>query len=237
MSEETDHIEEENETSGSEPMLTFEEARVLGCLIEKEATTPDHYPLTLNSLQSACNQSSNRNPVVDFDTDVVEEILEGLRLKKLSVLLRQAGARVPKYKHTIENKFAYLTDGQRAIICVLLLRGQQTVGEIRTRTERLHPFADVERAQAVLDQLAEFEPEPLVRHIPAGGGRRVATYVHLLCGEVDTSSAIAAVVQPQVQVEASPSWREDVEEEIASLKAEVLSLRTELEELKNNLGV
>lgn len=235
MSEETDIIEEGNEASGNEPMLTFEEARVLGCLIEKETTTPDHYPLTLNSLHSACNQSSNRDPVTDLGTDVVEETLEGLRLKKLAVLLRQAGARVPKYKHTIENKFPYLTDGQRAIICVLLLRGQQTVGEIRTRTERLHPFADIERTQAVLDQLAEFEPEPLVRHIPGGGGRRVATYVHLFCGEVEFSAPVAAAVQPQSVV--SPSWREDVEEEIATLKAEVLSLRTELEELKNNLGV
>ncbi|MDF1740243.1 MAG: YceH family protein [Verrucomicrobiales bacterium] len=235
MSEETDTIEEGNEAVGKEPMLTFEEARVLGCLIEKETTTPDHYPLTLNSLHSACNQSSNRDPVVDFGTDVVEETLEGLRLKKLAVLLRQAGARVPKYKHTIENKFPYLTDGQRAIICVLLLRGQQTVGEIRTRTERLHPFADIERTQAVLDQLAEFQPAPLVRHIPAGGGRRVATYVHLLCGEVELSAPASSAVQPQAV--ASPSWREDVEEEIASLKAEVLSLRSELEELKNNLGV
>ena len=235
MSEETDTIEEGNEAAGKEPVLTFEEARVLGCLIEKETTTPDHYPLTLNSLHSACNQSSNRDPVVDFGTDLVEETLEGLRLKKLAVLLRQAGARVPKYKHTIENKFPYLTDGQRAILCVLLLRGQQTVGEIRTRTERLHPFADIERTQAVLDQLAEFQPEPLVRHTPAGGGRRVATYVHLLCGEVELSAPVSSAVQPQAV--ASPSWREDVEEEIASLKAEVLSLRSELEELKNNLGV
>ncbi len=235
MSEEIDTIDEGNEASGHEPMLTFEEARVLGCLIEKETTTPDHYPLTLNSLHSACNQSSNRDPVVDFGTDVVEETLEGLRLKKLAVLLRQAGARVPKYKHTIENKFPYLTDGQRAVICVLLLRGQQTVGEIRTRTERLHPFADIERTQVVLDQLAEFQPDPLVRHIPAGGGRRVATYVHLLCGEVEPSAPVTSVVQPQVV--ASPSWREDMEEEIATLKSEVLSLKTELEELKNNLGV
>lgn len=235
MSEETEIVEEENEESGNEAMLTFEEARVLGCLIEKEATTPDHYPLTLNGLHSACNQSSNRNPVVDFGTDQVEGILEGLRLKKLTVLLRQAGARVPKYKHTIENTFPYFTDGQRAILCVLLLRGQQTVGEIRTRTERLHSFADIERTQAVLDQLAEFEPEPLIKHIPAGGGRRVATYDHLLCGEVEISESAPAAVQSQVV--ASPSWREDVEEEVASLKAEVLSLRTEIEELKTNLGI
>lgn len=235
MPEETDSIEEENEAFENEPILTFEEARVLGCLIEKETTTPDHYPLTLNSLHSACNQSSNWDPVVDFDIDVVEATLESLRLKKMAVLIRQAGARVPKYKHTIENKFSYLTDGQRAVVCVLLLRGQQTVGEIRTRTERLHPFADIEHTQFVLDQLAEFQPDPLVIHIPAGGGRRVATYNHLLCGDLAVSAPVS--VAPQAQVAASPSWREDMEEEIASLKAEVLSLRTEMEELKNNLGV
>lgn len=235
MSEESEITEEEGEDGGSEAMLTFEEARVLGCLIEKETTTPDHYPLTLNSLHSACNQSSNRDPVVDFGTDVVEEALEELRLKKLTVLLRQAGARVPKYKHTLENKFPYFTDGQRAIICVLLLRGAQTVGEIRQRTERLHPFADIERTQNVLDQLAEFQPGPLVKHIPSGGGRRVATYAHLLCGDVEITASASPAAQPQAV--ASPSWREDMEEEMAALKEEVLSLKTEMEELKNNLGV
>lgn len=240
MSDELAPTESDLQSEGEadkEPLLTFEESRVLGCLLEKETTTPDHYPLTLNSLHSACNQSSNRDPVVDFGTDVVEEALEGLRYKKLAILLHQAGARVPKYKHTIENKLPYLTDGQRAILCVLLLRGQQTVGELRQRTERLHPFADIERTQVVLDQMAEFEPEPLIKLIPSGGGRRAITYVHLLCGDCETVAAVAASAPAPVAESVSSTWREELEEEVATLKSEVSSLRDELENLKQNLGV
>ena len=216
------------------PQLTFAETRVLGCLLEKESTTPDHYPLTPNALLAACNQSSNREPVTDLGSDEVEEAMEGLRYKKLAVLVRQAGARVPKYKHTLENKFPYMTDGQRAVLCVLLLRGQQTVGELRQRTERMHPFADIERAQVVLDQLAEYDPAPIVKHVPAGGGRRVATYVHLLCGDVPEAAPVQVVASADVAPVAS--WREEMESEIQSLRAEMLSLKTELEELKSNLG-
>lgn len=225
---------EETESKSTLPKLTFPETRVLGCLLEKEATTPDHYPLTPNALHSACNQSSNREPVTDFGTDEVEEAMEGLRYKQLGMLVHQAGARVPKCKHTIENKFPYMTDGQRAIICVLLLRGQQTVGEIRQRTERMHPFADIERCQAVLDQLAEYTPEPIVKLVPAGGGRRVATYVHLLSGDVP----VTAAAPTESTRESAPvsTWREEMEEEIKSLKSEVLALKSELEELKSNLG-
>jgi len=223
------------------PLLTFAEARVLGCLLEKESTTPDAYPLTFNALHSACNQSSNRDPVTDLGTDEVEEAMEGLRYKKLSMLVHQAGARVPKCKHTLENKFPYLTKGQRALLCVLLLRGQQTAGELRQRTERLHPFVDVERAQTVLEELADYEPLPLVRHIPAGGGRRVATYVHLLCGEPEPGAMIGA---PAAVPSASPSaerpaasWREEMESELASLREEVARLREELSEVKTSLGI
>ena len=219
----------------STTLLTFEELRVLGCLLEKEATTPDQYPLTMNSLFSACNQSSNRDPVTDFGTDTVEEAMEGLRYKKLSILVHQAGARVPKCKHTLENKYPYLTKGQQALLCVLLLRGQQTVGELRQRTERLHPFADIERVQTVLDEMANYEPEPIVRLIPAGAGRRTATYVHLLCGDV------APVPSPVSRGESSAtpasSWRTEMEEEISSLKSDVLALKNQIEELKSNLGV
>ena len=225
------------ETASTKPaFLTFEESRVLGCLLEKEATVPDQYPLTFNSLHSACNQSSNREPVVDFGTDTVEEAMEGLRYKKLSILVHQAGARVPKCKHTIENKYPYLTVGQRAILCVLLLRGPQTVGELRQRTERMHAFADLERVQTVLEEMAAHTPDPIVKHIPAGGGRRVATWMHTLCG--DTVPALAAVAEPVRGSEApAASWRTEMEEEIASLKAEVSSLRVELDMIKSNLGL
>nr|MBP6783203.1 YceH family protein [Verrucomicrobiales bacterium] len=213
------------------------ESRVLGCLLEKEATTPDQYPLTFNALYSACNQSSNREPVTDFGTDTVEEAMEGLRYKKLSILVHQAGARVPKCKHTLENKFPYLTKGQTALLCVLLLRGQQTVGELRQRTERLHPFADIERVQTVLDEMADYSPEPLVKLIPAGGGRRAATYVHLLCGDVAPMPVTSGSSRGESAGIPASSWRAEMEEEITSLKADVLALRSEIEALKSNLGV
>jgi len=242
MSEEPEDPDTDSETSSPgtpakpAPLLTFEESRVLGCLLEKEATTPDQYPLSFNSLFSACNQSSNREPVTSFGTDTVEEAMEGLRYKKLSILVHQAGARVPKCKHTLENKFPYLTKGQTALLCVLLLRGQQTVGELRQRTERLHPFADVERVQKVLDEMAEHTPEPLVKLIPAGGGRRVATYAHLLCGDVVPEFSAAPETARSAETPAA-SWRTEMEEEIATLKAEILSLRSELDSLKSNLGL
>ncbi len=216
--------------------LTFEEARVLGCLLEKEATVPDQYPLTFNSLHAACNQSSNREPVVDFGTDTVEEAMEGLRYKKLSILVHQAGARVPKCKHTIENKYPYLTKGQQALLCVLLLRGPQTVGELRQRTERMHPFADLERVQRVLDEMADHKPDPIVRLIPAGGGRRVATYMHTLCGDEPPAPTDAAEAVRSKEAPAT-SWRSEMEEEIASLKAETAALRAEIESIKADLGL
>lgn len=236
MSEELSDPLPESTPDKPSALLTFEESRVLGCLLEKEATTPDQYPLTFNSLHSACNQSSNREPVVDFGTDTVEEAMEGLRYKKLSILVHQAGARVPKCKHTLENKYPYLTKGQQALLCVLLLRGPQTVGELRQRTERMHPFADLDRVQRVLDEMAAHTPEPIVKLIPAGGGRRVATYMHTLCG--DDIPAFSAVVSETFRAEApAASWRTEMEEEIASLKEEVSSLRSELESIKSSLGL
>lgn len=237
MSEESLN-DETVETSSDEPLLTFAEARVLGCLLEKEATTPDHYPLTPNSLHSACNQSSNRDPVTDLGTDEVEEAMEGLRYKKLAILVHQSGARVPKCKHTIENKLPYITKGQQALLCVLLLRGQQTAGELRQRSERLHPFVDVEKVESTLAMMAESDPEPLVKVIPAGGGRRVVTYVHTWCGEVaEAASHAQPVLTSEPATVAGPTWREEMEEEVASLKEQIVSLKSELEELKSNLGV
>lgn len=236
MSEESSDSAPDTASAKPSSLLTFEESRVLGCLLEKEATVPDQYPLTFNSLHSACNQSSNREPVVDFGTDTVEEAMEGLRYKKLSILVHQAGARVPKCKHTLENKYPYLTKGQQAILCVLLLRGPQTVGELRQRTERMHAFADLERVQKVLEEMAAHTPEPIVRLIPAGGGRRVATWMHTLCG--DAVPAVAAPTEPTRGSEVpAASWRTEMEEEISSLKSEVSSLRAELESIKANLGL
>lgn len=239
MSEESSESLPENESGSAKPsaLLTFEEARVLGCLLEKEVTVPDQYPLTFNSLHSACNQSSNRDPVVDFGTDTVEEAMEGLRYKKLAILVHQAGARVPKCKHTIENKYPYLTKGQQALLCVLLLRGPQTVGELRQRTERLHPFADLERVQRVLDEMAAHTPDPIVKLIPAGGGRRVATYMHTLCGDEVPALASPVAGESRAAVAPAASWRSAMEETLAALKEELSTLRAEIDSIKSSLGL
>lgn len=220
--------------------LTAAEARVLGCLLEKEATTPDYYPLTLNSLHAACNQSSNREPVMSLGTDEVEEAMEGLRYKHLGILVHQAGARVAKNKHTLDRVFPYLTEGERALVCVLLLRGQQTVGELRQRTERMHTFHDIESTEAALKRLCEYEPHPLVRELPSGGGRRVPTYVHLFCGEPAADSYLTApsigVPSRATETVASPTWREEMEAQIADLRETVEALQEEVKRLKEELG-
>ena len=218
--------------------LTLAEARVLGCLLEKEATTPDYYPLTLNALHAACNQTSNREPVMNLGTDEVEEAMEGLRYKQLGILVHQAGARVAKNKHTLEKVFPYLTEGERALLCVLLLRGQQTVGELRQRTERMHSFHDIESAEAALKRLCDYEPYPLIRELPSGGGRRVPTYVHLFCGEPAAESLFAPSnnARPATETVAGPSWREEMERQIAELRETVDELRGEVSRLKEELG-
>lgn len=219
--------------------LSFEEARVLGCLLEKEATTPDQYPLSLNSLQSACNQSSNRHPVVSFSTKMIEQALEDLRYHGLCMLVHQAGARVGKYKHTLANKLPYLTDSQIALLCVLLLRGQQTSGELRQRTERMHPFADLAAVENALDKLIGYDPSPLAKKFPPGGGRRVASFAHCLSGvpsddsgTVSASTAATAVAT----VDDSPTWRETLETRVEQLETEVGDLKSQLDQLRADLG-
>lgn len=221
-------------TAPSRPLLTFEEARVLGSLMEKAVTTPEYYPLTFNSLVSACNQKSNRHPVVAFDDDIVEIALEGLRGKGLATRISVAGSRVPKYKQCVMNKLVHLEDEGFALLCVLLLRGQQTLGELRTRTERIHHFATPEATQTALDQLHDYPGGAMIKFFPAGGGRRVPTFVHLLCGDVadDITSSFTA----PVATESVASWKEEMEnemhalrEELTALKAEFASFRTQFE--------
>jgi hypothetical protein len=219
--------------------LTLNEARVLGCLLEKEATTPDQYPLSPNSLWSACNQSSNRDPVMDLGTDEVEEALEGLRYKQLGFLVHQAGARVPKAKHNVEEKFPYLNKGQRALLCLLLLRGAQSAAELRQRTERMHAFADLDRVTAALEEMIHYQPQPLVRLIPTGAGRRAVTYQQLLCGEVDPTPVHSGGSPLAAASAAIPvaTWRDEMSEEIAGLRNEIADLREEIGALKSALGV
>lgn len=171
------------------------QARVIGCLIEKEITTPDQYPLSLNSLTNACNQKSNREPVLTLSESEVQDVLDELKDKRLIREETGFGSRVVKYKHRFCNtEFSDLKlDAQElAVICVLLLRGPQTPGELRTRTNRLCEFSDAHQIEGVLNNLSQRE-EPLVIRLPREAGKRESRYAHLFCGEVE-------IVVPEVQV-------------------------------------
>src|SRR5271156_1780022 len=152
------------------------EARVLGSLLEKEITTPEYYPLSLNALLNACNQKSNRDPMVHFDEETVDRVLDVLRDKGLLLNITGAGSRVPKYGHRLSEK---LNLGRRemAVLCELMLRGPQTLGELRTRAERMHPFDDLAEVESVLDRMPE-----LAVKLPRRPGEKEARYAHLLSG-------------------------------------------------------
>ncbi len=214
--------------------LTLEEARVLGCLLEKAATTPDVYPLTLNSLIAACNQKTNRHPVVDYDEEVVAEAIEGLRAKKLAFRVDVAGSRVPKYRHHVEETLGLAKTG-KALLAVLLLRGPQTLGELRTRTERMHIFADTDAVEAELNFLAEDLDPPLWRRMPPAPGQKEARYKHLLCGDIDCdlSESVALPSEPAVaSVQARNQRIELLENKVAELKNELSELKAVFEQFK-----
>src|SRR2546426_4966072 len=158
------------------------EVRVLGALIEKEITTPDYYPLSLNALMTACNQSSNRNPVVHFDEDMVARAADSLREKKLIHLVDRSESRVSKYRHVLYEAMN-LSRPAIAVMCVLMLRGPQTVGEIRTRTNRLYDFSSLEQVETTLNSLMSGEPLLALR-LPRQSGQKEVRYAHLLSGEV-----------------------------------------------------
>lgn len=222
--------------------LTPVEARVLGCLLEKETTTPDYYPMTLNALMAACNQRSNRDPVVEWDEATVEAGLDGLRRKRLAVMIHMAGSRVPKYKHALDSVYGSLDASMTAILCELLVRNFQTPGELRTRTERLHLIPDLGALESALDRLQNYGSGPLITILPPGNGRRVRTAAHLLCGPVDESTAGPAAesgrpqASPQSVIIPPPAdWKADMEAEIAALKAETAALREIVDRLKGLL--
>lgn len=207
--------------------LTREETRVLGCLLEKAATTPDIYPLTLNSLLAACNQKSNRNPVVDYDEETVAEAIEGLRAKHLVMRWDGAGARVPKYEHNVEERFGLANPG-KALLAVLLLRGAQTPGQLRVRTERMHFFPEVAAAEKKLDELAEELDPPLWKKIPPAPGQKEVRYQHLLCGSAFPEEA----PNPPHSTEPAMATVQARNERIAQLESRVGELQAELAELK-----
>lgn len=213
--------------------LSFPETRVLGCLMEKEATTPENYPLSLNSILSACNQTTNREPVVAFDESTVQEALDTLREKKLATVLFGAGSRVQKYRHDFLNHYE-LDRREMAILCVLLLRGPQTPGELRGRIERMAGVAELSAVETCLDALCQ-GTAPLVRVIPAGLGRKERRFVHLLSGEPSEALLAAGSAATPVFVpapSAASQQMETLQGELDALRAEVQQLREEFAAFK-----
>jgi uncharacterized protein YceH (UPF0502 family) len=208
------------------------ETRVLGALLEKERTTPEYYPLSLNGLVVACNQTTNRDPIVSYDDRTVERGLDGLREKKLAMLVHTAGARVPKYRHTLLD--IYNLDGREvALLCVLMMRGPQTLGELRSRTERMSGSMNLPEAEKYLEELTAGE-DPLVRVIPARPGQKEKRYVQLLSGEPELESLTppAAAGTPV----SGRSRLDTLEAELNALKSEFQALREELTEFKKLFG-
>ncbi len=222
------------ESSEAPLLLTSEEARVLGCLLEKAATTPDVYPLTLNSLLSACNQKTNRHPVVDYDEEILAEAIEGLRAKKLAFRVDGAGARVPKYRHNCDEAKGLAKAG-KALLTVLLLRGPQTPGELRARTERMHIFADSDAVEKELDELAEEMEPPLWRKLLPAPGQKEVRYKHLLCGDVEEPALPAQTLasEPAIaNVQARNARIEQLELKVAELENELAAFKTTFEQFK-----
>jgi uncharacterized protein YceH (UPF0502 family) len=200
-------------------LLNDIEVRVLGSLMEKSMTTPEYYPLSLNALTNACNQKSNRDPVVTFDETTVVRALDSLREKQLAVL--SASSRVPKYAEVFAGT-RNLVNREVALIMVLLLRGPQTVGELRGRTERAYKFEDLAEAEATLDELEE---SGYVTKMPRMAGRKESRYAHLLAGEVQVEEAAPRLEPAAIVVRAE-------NERITALEEEVQRLRQEFDKFK-----
>ena len=196
------------------------EIRVVGCLIEKQRTTPDAYPLSLNALRLACNQSTNRDPVVEYDEATVSDALRRLALRGWTRLASGAGSRARKYRHLMPEALA-VDEAELALLAVLMLRGPQTPGELKQRSERLHPFADLGAVDEVLERL--IERELVVRH-PRQPGQKEERYSQLLGGEEE----VEAAVEPSPVDDADADRLARLEREIADLRAEVTSLREAL---------
>jgi len=211
------------------PTLSAAEGRVLGALIEKQVTTPDYYPLTLNALTNACNQLTNRDPIVAFDEQTVVRAIDGLREKRLATLYTGAESRVAKYKHTLTDALL-LTPGEIALLCVLLLRGPQTLGELRPRTERLFKFDNLPEVEASLDALAARLPQPLVVKLPRQPGTKESRFAHLLAGPIVTTDIAPEPAAPTAS--APPT----VTDRIARLEQEVSELRRDLTEVRQTLA-
>ena len=208
-------------------LLNEAEVRVLGSLIEKEATTPDYYPLSLNGLTNACNQLSNREPVVHYDEEMVAEVTDSLRKRNLVHIVNRGDSRVTRYRHVMAETMS-LDTREIAVMHVLMLRGPQTVGEIRTRSYRIHDFANLEEVETVLNSLIAREAAALVVRIPRQVGQKEVRYAHLLCGEVEFDNRDAAVIEAQAGNERIGKLEQTTEE----LRREVEDLRKQFEQFR-----
>jgi len=202
------------------------EERVLGCLIEKEMATPEYYPLTLNALVNACNQKSNRHPVMALDESTVEHALYEMRMtKKLAIEVTSSGSRVAKYKHNMAAHWNF-SPAKMAILCELFIRGPQTPGDLRAHASRLHPMADAREVEEILQGLANHSDGPFVVHLPREPGKRERRWAHLFAG--DPSEHMEDISEPPAG--SSSSFSDD---QIAALESEISKLRDELDALKS----
>lgn len=202
--------------------LTPIEARVLGALVEKQVTTPEYYPLTLNALTLACNQKNNRHPVTAYTENEVAQAVESLREKNLAYVFYGSTSRVPKYKHVMP-EVLHTNAAETALMCVLLLRGPQTPGELRGNAARLHEFAGLDEVEQTLAGLITHEPDPLVARLPRQAGQKEIRFGHLLFGEIPV----------ETPAEARPiSSRQSLEQKVDALATEVEKLRLQFEEFK-----
>jgi uncharacterized protein YceH (UPF0502 family) len=210
--------------------LTTDECRVLGVLVEKAFTTPDQYPLTLNAVVNGCNQKNNRDPITSIDETRAFDALESLRAKKLVIRADMAGSRVNKYKHAA-NDVLHVRAGELAVLAELLLRGPQTLGEIRGRASRMHPLDSLETAKNMLEALMQRE-QPLAKQIPPSPGSRAERYVQLLSPDLHPEDATTSTASSDEPLQT----RSNLQERVEVLEAEVATLRGALSKLATAVG-
>ena len=210
-------------------LLSDIETRVLGSLIEKQVTTPEYYPLTLNALTLACNQKNNRHPVTSYSENQVADALESLREKNLTYVFYGSTSRVPKYKHVMP-EVMHLNHAETALMCVLMLRGAQTLGELRGSASRLHEFSSLEEVEETLNGLISREPEPLVARLPRQSGQKEGRFAHLLSGEIDVEAL--AVETERAPRRTGSEQVERLEQKVDALTAEVEKLKEQFEQFR-----